>query len=204
MTNHNINYYIGDLPFSANQFSSVAIDTETMGLNLNRDRLCVVQLGFENGDCHVVKMKNDYNCPNLKKLLANKQVLKIFHFGRFDIVAIKKYLGIDCFPVYCTKIASKLCRTNTDSHGLAHLCRDLLEIELSKQQQTSDWGGETLTKEQLEYAANDVLYLHKLKEKLDLLLKREGRFEIAQKCFEFLPYRSELDDLGFDFDIFAH
>lgn len=197
-------YFKGDLPDDITFGDSVAVDTETMGLNLNRDRLCVVQLSRGDGVCYVVKL-DDYNCPNLKKLLADKNIVKIFHYARFDVAIIKKYLKVDCAPVYCTKIASRLTRTNSPKHGLKNLCYDLLGVELSKEQQTSDWGAPDLSEEQQDYAANDVLYLHLLKEKLDELLVREGRKEIAHECFDFLNSRAKLDLLGWqEEDIFAH
>lgn len=196
---------IGDLPKTVKFTKSVAIDTETMGLNLKRDRLCLVQLADEKGHVYLVQIRKDKNCPNLKALLTNPKVLKIFHFARFDVAKIKEDLGITVSPIYCTKIASKLCRTSSPSHSLKSLCWDLLGIELSKEQQTSDWGAEVLNKKQQAYAAGDVLYLHKLKGKLDLLLKREGRDKLAQKCFDFLPTRAELDLLDFSNpDIFNH
>ena len=185
----------------------MAIDTETMGLNPHRDRLCVVQLSAGDGNAHLVQFgKGRYDAPNLKALLENPKVLKIFHFGRFDIAVLKHYLGADTSPVYCTKIAAKLVRTFTDRHGLKDLCRELLGVEISKQQQTSDWGQPVLTPEQQNYAASDVLHLHGLKAKLDALLEREGRTGLAQACFDFLPYRAELDLKGWhdDADVFHH
>jgi ribonuclease D len=194
-----------DLPSGLSLGDVVAVDTETMGLNPHRDRLCVVQLSAGDGNAHVVHLAGGYDCPNLKTLLASTNTLKLFHFARFDIATVKKWLGVDCQPVYCTKIVSKLTRTNTDKHGLKDLCRDLLGIELSKQQQTSDWGASSLTPEQLAYAASDVLHLHALKAKLDALLLREGRQELAQSCFDFLPARAALDLAGWgEVDIFAH
>ena len=196
---------VGDLPASARFSKSVAIDTETMGLNLKRDRLCLVQLSDEKGNVYLVQIKKGKNCPNLKALLTNPKITKIFHFARFDVAKIKEDLGVVVSPVYCTKIASKLCRTSSPSHSLKSLCWDLLGVELCKEQQTSDWGAETLNKKQQAYAAGDVLYLHRLKEKLDALLKREGRDKLAQACFDFLPIRAELDLLDFDNpDIFNH
>ena len=200
-----IKYYEGDIGSNINYGSSIAVDTETMGLKLNRDRLCVVQIGLENGECHIVKLNQNYNAPNLKKILADKSVLKIFHFARFDVTVLKKYLAIDCSPVFCTKIASRLCRTNTDKHSLSSLCADLLGITLAKEQQTSDWGAAKLSKEQTAYAANDVFYLHRLKARLEELLTREKRLELAQKTFSFMQTRAELDLEGFEeLDIFAH
>lgn len=195
----------GDLPKTAVFKDAVAVDTETMGLNLHRDRLCLVQIGDGKGNVYLVQILPDQKYPNLKKLLTNPKILKIFHYARFDLAKIRHDLGITVSPVYCTKIASKLCRTSSPSHSLKALCQDLLGIELCKEQQTSDWGAETLTAEQQKYAAGDVLYLHQLKEKLDVLLKREGRFELAWECYRFLPVRAELDLLSFDNpDIFNH
>jgi ribonuclease D len=194
-----------DLPSGLSLGDVIAIDTETMGLNPHRDRLCVVQLSAGDGSAHVVHLADGYDCPNLKALLAAPNILKLFHFARFDIATIKAWLKIDCQPVYCSKIASRLTRTNTDKHGLKDLCRDLLGIELSKQQQTSDWGASSLTPEQQAYAASDVLHLHALKAKLDALLQREGRQALAQACFDFLPTRAALDLAGWDdMDIFSH
>ena len=177
-----------------------------MGLNLHRDRLCVVQ--FSNGDGRAFLVKfdgGDYSAPNLKKLLSNEDVTKIFHFARFDLAALKKYLNLDLKNVFCTKVASKLVRTYTEYHGLKELCRELLNIQISKQQQSTYWGNESLTREQMDYAAGDVLYLHEIREILITMLKREGRFEIANKLFEFLPTRAILDLEGWnDIDIFAH
>lgn len=200
-----IQVFQGDLPDHIAFDGAVAVDTETMGLNLHRDRLCLVQLGDGKGNAWLVRIQKGVDCPNLKKLLTNPDILKIFHFARFDVAKIKQDLGITVSPVYCTKIASKLCRTSSPSHGLKALCSDLLGVELCKEQQTSDWGGETLTPEQRQYAANDVLYLHALKDKLDALLVREGRADLAEKCFSFLPTRADLDLLDFNSpDIFEH
>ena len=201
-----IHLHHGDLPADVSFGDAVAVDSETMGLDLSRDRLCMIQLSAGDGVCHLVQFpKDSYEAPNLKALLANPQVTKIFHFARFDLAAIKRYLGIDCAPVYCTKIASKLVRTYTDRHGLKDLCRELLGVELSKQQQSSDWGATELSREQLTYAASDVLYLHQLRTKLAAMLAREGRTELAQECFRFLPTRSALDISGWnEIDIFAH
>ena len=198
--------HLGDLPDDLDLGKVVAIDSETMGLNPHRDRLCVVQLSSGDGNAHLVKFDGeDYSAPNLKKLLADPSVLKLFHFGRFDIAVMDKYLGVRCAPVYCTKIASKLIRTYTDRHGLKDLLRELVGVEISKQQQSSDWGAAELTKEQIDYAASDVLYLHKAKEELDRRLVREGRMEMAQACFDFLPMRATLDLAGWEeTDIFAH
>ena len=201
-----VTYHRGDLPAGLSFGTSVAIDSETMGLNPWRDRLCVVQLSSGDGTAHVVQLpQGEYDAPHLKALLTDPAVTKIFHFGRFDIAVLKQYLGVVTGPVYCTKIASKLVRTFTDRHGLKDLCKELLNIELSKQQQSSDWGADMLTDEQMKYAASDVLYLHQMKEKLDVMLAREGRTELAQACFEFLPARALLDLAGWpESDIFAH
>ena len=201
-----ITLHRGDLPPGIPWGDLVAVDTETMGLNPQRDRLCLVQLSAGDGDCHAVQIPaTPHAAPNLARLLGDPQVVKLFHFARFDIAAIARHLGIDCRPVYCTKIASRLTRTFTDRHGLKDLCRDLLGVELSKQQQSSDWGAPELTAEQLRYAADDVLHLHKLKQRLDQMLAREGRTALAAACFDFLPARAALDLAGWpDFDIFAH
>ncbi len=196
-----------DLPDGLDLGTIVAIDTETMGLDPRRDRLCVVQLSSGDGDAHLVQIaKGQTNAPNLERLLTDPAVLKLFHFGRFDIAALKKAFGVTTAPVYCTKIASKMVRTFTDRHGLKILLQDLLGIDISKQQQTSDWGAETLSEAQQDYAASDVLYLHRLKEQLDARLAREGRGALAQACFDFLPTRATLDLLGWDdsADIFTH
>ncbi|WP_332656704.1 ribonuclease D [Brevundimonas sp.] len=196
----------GDLPDGLDLGPEVAIDSETMGLRFRRDPLCVVQLSAGDGDAHVVRMRRPgYDCPNLKRLLTDPKVLKLFHFGRFDIGMFQLHLGVETRPVYCTKIASKLARTYTDRHGLKDVVRELAGVDLSKAQQSSDWGAETLTPAQLEYAASDVLYLHAVKARLDEMLAREGRAELARKCFDFLPSRSALDLAGWDeMDIFAH
>jgi ribonuclease D len=201
-----IKLHRGDLPAEVDFGSVVAIDTETMGLNPHRDRLCLVQLSAGDGNAHLVQMpKGSHNAPRLAALLADPKVLKLFHFGRFDIAVLEHALGVRCEPVWCTKIAAKLTRTFTDRFGLKDLCRDLLGVEISKQQQTSDWGADTLSEEQLTYAASDVLHLHALKAKLDALLEREGRTELAQAAFTFLPTRARLDLAGWpDEDIFAH
>ena len=201
-----IKLHRGDLPAEVDFGSVVAIDTETMGLNPHRDRLCLVQLSAGDGNAHLVQMpKGSHNAPRLAALLADPKVLKLFHFGRFDIAVLEHALGVRCEPVWCTKIAAKLTRTFTDRFGLKDLCRDLLGVEISKQQQTSDWGADTLSEEQLTYAASDVLHLHALKAKLDALLDREGRTELAQAAFTFLPTRARLDVAGWpDEDIFAH
>ena len=198
--------YRGDLPADLSFGPVVAIDTETMGLNPHRDRLCLVQLSAGDGNAHLVQIpKGPVKAPNLAKLLADPKVLKLFHFGRFDIAVLEHALGVRCEPVYCTKIAAKLTRTFTDRYGLKDLCKDLLGVDLSKQQQTSDWGAEALSDEQMSYAASDVLHLHALKAKLDGLLQREGRTELAQAAFGFLPARARLDLAGWpEIDIFAH
>jgi ribonuclease D len=196
----------GDLPEGARFGAAVAVDTETMGLNPHRDRLCLVQLSGGNGDAQIVRFPlGQYDAPRLKALLTDPAVLKIFHFARFDVAVIKQFLGVMPQPIYCTKIASRLCRTFTDRHGLKDLCRDLLGVELSKEQQSSDWGAAELTPAQLKYAASDVLHLHALRAKLDEMLAREGRREIAEACFRFLPTRAQLDLAGWaEEDIFAH
>jgi ribonuclease D len=200
-----VELYQGDLPPGRFSGSSVAIDTETMGLDPYRDRLCLVQLSEGDGRAVLVQLSGNYDAPELKRLLADESVLKIFHFGRFDMAVLKHYLGVMPRPVYCTKVASKLARTFTDRHGLKDLCRELLGIELSKQQQSSDWGAPELTPEQLVYAASDVLHLHALRAKLDAMLRREGREGLARACFEFLPTRAELDLRGWsEIDAFAH
>lgn len=195
-----------DLPSDVVFTGSVAVDSETMGLNPHRDRLCVVQLSAGDGDAHLVQLdRHSYAAPNLVRLLADASVLKIFHFARFDVAVFKKYLQVDTTSVYCTKIASKLVRTYTDRHGLKDVCRELAGVELSKQQQSSDWGAAELSKAQRDYAAADVLYLHKAMVRLDEMLAREGRTELAQACFQFLPWRTKLDLEGWaESDIFAH
>lgn len=200
-----IHLHRGDLPKSVNLGKIVAIDTETMGLNPARDRLCLVQLSGGNGEAHLVQVSEPYDAPNLKALLADKSVLKIFHFARFDLAAIRAYLGVDCGPVYCTRTASRLARTYTDRHGLRDCCRELLGVDINKQQQSSDWGAQNLTPEQQDYAAHDVLHLHALKEKFDVMLARENRADLARKCFDFLGTRAELDLEGWaGVDIFEH
>ncbi|MFY0595029.1 MAG: ribonuclease D [Cognatishimia sp.] len=203
MANH---LYQGDLPDGLDLGSVVAIDCETMGLNPHRDRLCVVQMSGGDGDAHIVQVgKGQTEAPNLCKMLTDPNVLKLFHFGRFDIAAMHNAFGALTAPVYCTKIASKLVRTYTDRHGLKNLLQELLSVDISKQQQMSDWGAETLTDAQLEYAASDVLYLHQMREKLNERLAREGRTELAQSCFNFLPTRAVLDLEGWpEIDIFSH
>ena len=195
----------GDLPAGLRFKKAIAVDTETMGLNLHRDRLCLVQIGDDKGRVWLVQIQKGKTPKNLMKVLTDSKILKIFHFARFDVAKIKNDLGITVAPVYCTKIASKLCRTSSPSHSLKSLCADLLGIELCKEQQTSDWGADKINAEQQKYAAGDVLYLHRLKEKLDVLLAREGRADLAAACFAFLPVRAELDLLDFDNpDIFNH
>jgi ribonuclease D len=204
----NIHLHQVDLPDGLDLGSSVAIDTETMGLNPHRDRLCLVQLSAGDGTCHLVRIPPSAQpptAPNLKRLLADRAVVKLFHFARFDIAALKHALGVTTQPIYCTKTASRLVRTFTDRHGLKDLCKELLTIELKKEQQSSDWGAAELSQDQLRYAAADVMHLHALKAKLDEMLAREGRTALAQACFDFLPVRAELDLAGWaDVDIFAH
>lgn len=202
-----ITLHQGDLPDGLNLGPVVAVDTETMGLRTARDRLCLVQLSAGDGDAHLVRFAagSRYAAPNLQRLLADPKVMKLFHFARFDLAALKHYLGTDCTPVYCTRTASRLVRTFTDRHGLKDLCRDLLGVEISKQEQSSDWGAPELTEAQQRYAASDVLYLHRLRKILDGMLAREGRTTLAQACFDFLPARAALDLAGWpDEDIFAH
>ena len=203
MANH---LYKGDLPDGLGLGPVVAIDCETMGLVPGRDRLCLVQMSGGDGNCHLVQVGlGQTEAPNLCRMLADPSVLKLFHFGRFDIAALDHAFGVLARPVYCTKIASKLVRTFTDRHGLKYLLQDLINVDVSKQQQQSDWGAETLTPAQLDYAASDVLHLHRLRGVLDQLLAREGRTEIAQACFDFLPARARLDLAGWpEIDIFAH
>ena len=201
-----ITLHRGDLPADLSLGSVVAVDTETMGLNPHRDRLCLVQLSAGDGNAHLVQIpRGPAKAPRLAALLADPKVLKLFHFGRFDIAMLEHALGVRCEPVYCTKIAARLVRTFTDRWGLKDLCRELLGVDLSKQQQTSDWGADTLSEEQLAYAASDVLHLHALRAKLDSLLAREGRTELAEAAFRFLPTRARLDLAGWpDVDIFEH
>lgn len=201
-----IHLHDGDLPDDVSFGAAVAVDSETMGLRLGRDPLCVVQLSAGDGDAHVVQLRRpDYDAPNLKRVLTDPDVLKIFHFGRFDIAMFALHLQVTTTPVYCTKIASKLARTYTDRHGLKDVTRELLGVELSKAQQSSDWGAAKLSPEQLTYAASDVLNLHALRARLDAMLEREGRTALAQACFDFLPMRAQLDLAGWeDADIFAH
>ncbi len=209
--NGTIHLHQGDLPLGVDFGPAVAVDTETMGLNWHRDRLCLVQLSAGDGVAHLVQIVppslggTGADCPNLKRLLSDPAVLKLMHFARFDVGILQYTLGITVAPVRCTKIAAKLVRTFTDRHGLRDLCRELLGVEISKQQQTSDWGAVALTPEQLAYAASDVLYLHALWAKLEALLRREGRLELAEACFAFLPARTRLDALGYEApDIFSH
>ena len=201
-----IRHHRGDLPDTAKFGTSVAIDTETLGLNPHRDRLCVVQLSAGDGSADVVQIQaGQKSAPTLTRLLADPQVTKIFHFARFDVAVLLNTFGVVTGPVYCTKIASKLARTYTDRHGLKDLSRELLGLDLSKQQQSSDWGADSLTDAQLTYAASDVLHLHALRTKLDIMLTREGRSALAQSCFDFLPTRCKLDLQGWaEADIFAH
>ena len=201
-----IHLHKGDLPHGLDFGPVVAVDTETMGLNPLRDRLCVVQLSSGDGDVHLVQIaRGQTAAPNLARLLGDRDVLKLFHFARFDIAALRNGLGVDTAPVYCTKIASKLVRTYTDRHGLKYLLAEMLDVDVSKQQQSSDWGADELSEAQLAYAASDVLYLHRLKAALDARLEREGRRALAQACFDFLPTRAALDLAGWpELDIFAH
>ena len=203
MANH---FYKGDLPDGLDLGSVVAIDCETMGLHTHRDRLCVVQLSGGDGNAHLVQVaKGQTEAPNLQRLLADPAVLKLFHFGRFDIAAMHHAFGTLAAPVYCTKIASRLVRTYTDRHGLKALTQELLNVDISKQQQSSDWGAAELTDAQLDYAASDVLYLHRLRDVLNAMMEREGRMDLAQACFDFLPVRAQLDLAGWpETDIFAH
>ncbi|WP_372570676.1 ribonuclease D [Ruegeria jejuensis] len=203
MANH---LYKNDLPDGLDLGPVVAIDCETMGLNPHRDRLCVIQMSGGDGNAHIIQVeKGQTEAPNLCAMLTDPNVLKLFHFGRFDVAAMYHAFGALAAPVYCTKIASRLVRTYTDRHGLKNLCQELLSIDISKQQQMSDWGAETLSDAQLDYAASDVLYLHQLRDKLNARLEREGRSDIAQSCFDFLPTRARLDLAGWpETDIFAH
>lgn len=210
MTNH---LHHTDLPAGLDFGDMVAVDCETMGLNPARDRLCLIQLSAGDGDCHLVQFAQPksakagvpYDAPRLKALMGDSNVTKLFHFARFDVAVIQRYLGVVCTPIYCTKIASRLTRTFTDRHSLKDLCRELLGVDISKQQQTSDWGAKELKPEQLDYAATDVLHLHGLKARLDNMLEREGRYHLATACFQFLATRCELDLEGWaEEDIFAH
>lgn len=201
-----IHLHRGDLPPDLELGEVIAVDTETMGLVPARDRLCLVQISAGDGDAHLVQFADRrYEAPNLVRLLGDPTRLKLFHFARFDLAVIHRYLGVECRPVWCTKIASKLARTYTDRHGLKDLCRDLLGVDLPKEKQSSDWGAPELDEAQRAYAANDVLYLHRLRTVLQAMLKREGRLELAEACFAFLPVRARLDLSGFDEpDLFAH
>ena len=211
-TGTQIELHKGDLPSGVLFGETVAVDTETTGLHPHRDRLCLVQLSAGDGICHLVHFPPGsgststlYQAPNLKRLLVDEQVTKLFHFARFDVGMLRRWLGVTCEPVYCTKIASKLVRTYTDRHSLKELCREMLGVDLMKEQQSSDWGSEVLTPEQLRYAAGDVLWLHRLREKLDLMLRREGRYDLAQACFAFVQHRAHLDLQGWEEqDIFAY
>ena len=201
-----IKLYKGDLPPGLDFGTSVAVDTETLGLVPRRDKLCLVQLSAGDGNAHLVQLdRSNYDAPNLKALFTNANVTKIFHYARFDVAVIKYYLGVDTAPLYCTKIASKLTRTYTDRHGLKDLVKELLGIELNKQQQSSDWGAHMLSDPQKQYAAQDVVYLHELKARLDQMLSREGREAVARACFDFIPTRAALDLSGWtEEDVFAH
>lgn len=203
MTNH---LHKGDLPDDLDLGAIVAVDTEAMGLNPHRDRLCVVQLSSGDGDAHIVQLDSEtFEAPNLSRLLTDPKVIKIFHYARFDVAMMAQWLDIVCAPVWCTKIASKLARTYTDRHGLKDLLKEMLNVDISKAQQSSDWGAEELSEAQLSYAATDVLYLHKLREGLIEMLEREGRLSFAEASFDFLPVRALLDLEGWaDMDIFAH
>lgn len=201
-----VHFHQGDLPDGLDLGPIVAVDSETMGLRYRRDALCVVQLSSGDGDAHVVRLNRPaYDCPNLKRVLGDPQVLKIFHYGRFDVAMFQLHLGIQTAPLFCTKIASKLARTYTDRHGLKDVVRELAGVDLSKAQQSSDWGADELSPEQLAYAASDVLHLHAVRERLIAMLEREGRMALAQACFDFLNTRSRLDLEGWDeVDVFAH
>jgi ribonuclease D len=201
-----IKLYKGDLPAGLDFGGAVAVDTETLGLLPHRDKLCLVQLSSGDGNAHLVQMdRASYNAPNLKALMSDPKVTKIFHFARFDVAVMKQYLQVDTFPLYCTKLASKLTRTYTDRHGLKDLVKELLGIELNKQQQSSDWGAHILSDAQKQYAAQDVLYLHELKARLDQMLEREGRSQMAKSCFDFVTTRAALDLAGWtEEDVFAH
>ncbi|MDR3499800.1 MAG: ribonuclease D [Parvibaculum sp.] len=201
-----ITLHKGDLPDGLSFGASVAVDSETLGLNPHRDPLCLVQLSAGDGNAHIVQLdRGTYNAPNLRALMADQGVLKIFHFARFDVAVMQRYLGVVTNPIYCTKIASKLVRTYTDKHGLKDITKELLNIDMSKQQQSSDWGADKLSDAQLSYAASDVTHLHELKAHLDRMLMREGRMELAKACFAFLPVRASLDLAGWaEEDIFAH
>jgi len=201
-----ITLHKGDLPDGLDLGNIIAVDSETMGLDPHRDKLCLIQLSAGDGNAHLVQFdRTTYDAPNLKTMLSDPDIIKLFHFARFDVAVLSHYLGVTSTPLYCTKIASKLVRTYTDKHGLKDLCRELLGLDMSKQQQSSDWGADTLSEAQQAYAASDVLYLHQLKDRLDIMLVREGRSDLAARCFEFLPTRADLDLAGWpDSDIFAH
>ncbi|MEQ9520356.1 MAG: ribonuclease H-like domain-containing protein [Parvibaculum sp.] len=201
-----ITLHKGDLPDGLTFSGSVAVDSETLGLNPHRDKLCLVQLSAGDGTAHIVQLdRSRYDAPNLRALMSDPSIIKIFHFARFDVAVMQRYLGVVTTPIYCTKIASKLVRTYTDRHGLKDLARELAGVELSKQQQSSDWGADEISEAQLSYAASDVLHLHELKSILDTMLEREGRLEIAKACFAFLPIRASLDLAGWaEEDIFSH
>ncbi len=201
-----IMFHKGDLPDDVTFTGSVAVDTETLGLKTLRDKLCLVQLSVGDGTAHIVQLDREtYEAPNLKKLLGDRNVVKIFHYARFDVAVIAHYLRVHCAPLWCTKIGSKLARTYTDRHGLKDLCRELLSVDLSKQQQSSDWGADELSDAQLQYAASDVLYLHQLQLELTKILEREGRLDMAMACFDFVLVRAAMDIAGWeDMDIFSH
>jgi len=201
-----ITFHKGDLPDDVTFSGSVAVDTETLGLKTLRDKLCLVQLSAGDGTAHIVQLDREtYEAPNLKKLLGDRNVVKIFHYARFDVAVIAHYLRFHCAPLWCTKIGSKLARTYTDRHGLKDLCRELLSVDLSKQQQSSDWGADELSDAQLQYAASDVLYLHQLQLELTKILEREGRLDMAMACFDFVLVRAAMDIAGWeDMDIFSH
>lgn len=200
-----ITLHKGDLPEGLDLGPVIAVDTEAMGLNPLRDNLTLVQISAGDGKAHIVQLSRDYDCPNLKALLTDPQVLKIFHFARFDVVMMKRWMGITCAPIWCTKIASRLARTYTDKHGLKDVAREVAGVDMSKAQQSSDWGQSKLTDAQIQYAASDVLYLHQIKAGLEAMLEREGRKQLAEACFAFLPVRADLDLAGWpDEDIFAH
>lgn len=200
-----ITLHKGDLPEGLDLGPVIAVDTEAMGLNPLRDNLTLVQISAGDGKAHIVQLSRDYDCPNLKALMTDPKVLKIFHFARFDVVMMKRWMGITCAPIWCTKIASRLARTYTDKHGLKDVAREVAGVDMSKAQQSSDWGQDKLTDAQIQYAASDVLYLHQIKAGLEAMLEREGRKELAEACFAFLPVRADLDLAGWpDEDIFAH
>lgn len=200
-----ITLHKGDLPEGLDLGPVIAVDTEAMGLNPLRDNLTLVQISAGDGKAHIVQLSRDYDCPNLKALMTDPKVLKIFHFARFDVVMMKRWMGVTCAPIWCTKIASRLARTYTDKHGLKDVAREVAGVDMSKAQQSSDWGQDKLTDAQIQYAASDVLYLHQIKAGLEAMLEREGRRELAEACFAFLPVRADLDLAGWpDEDIFAH